>query len=62
MILQAGTASGQPVTVINEGSGSVTFAASMTSDVADGTSDVIAVNTARSFTWDSAQSLWYRQG
>ncbi len=64
IILQAGTQAGQEVTVINE-SGStftVTFAASGTSNVADGVSDVIAVLTARSFVWDAGTNLWYRIG
>jgi hypothetical protein len=58
VILAAGTASGQRATVINESANSITFAASGTSHVADGTSDVIAANTARTFIWDG--SLWYR--
>jgi hypothetical protein len=62
VILQAGTYSGQSVTVINTGGGSITFAASGTSNVADGTSDVIAQNTARTFVWDTGNSLWYRTG
>ena len=60
VILQAGTVAGQRCTVVNESAFSVTFAAAGTSGVADGTSDVIAATTARSFVWDSGTSLWYR--
>jgi hypothetical protein len=60
VILQAGTLPGQKVTVINESAFSVTFAASGTSNVADGTGDVIATLTAATFTWDGGTSLWYR--
>lgn len=62
VILQAGTYSGQAVTVINTGGGSITFAVSGTSNVADGAADVIAQNTARTFIWDAGNSLWYRAG
>jgi hypothetical protein len=60
LILAAGGYPGQQVTVINEGTGSLRFADAATSNVADGTSDVIHGNTARAFAWDSATSLWYR--
>ncbi len=60
VILQAGTQPGQKITVVNESAFSITFAASGTSGVADGTSDVIAANTAREFVWDSSNNLWYR--
>jgi hypothetical protein len=59
IILAAGTVAGQRVTVVNESAFTVTFAASGTSNVADGTSDVIAATTARSFVWDSVQALWF---
>lgn len=60
-ILQAGTTSGQIIWVINEAASanSVTFAASG-SNVADGTSDVIAGLTARCFVWDSSVNLWFK--
>jgi hypothetical protein len=58
--MPAGSGAGQQVTVINEGSYPVTFAASGTSAVADGISDVIAPATSSSYTWDSGTSLWYR--
>jgi hypothetical protein len=57
VILASGTVSGQIVTVVNESANSITFAVSGTSHVADGTSDIIAANTARSFVWTG--SLWY---
>src|SRR6185312_6741920 len=60
IILAAGTVAGQVLTVINESAFTVTFAASGTSHVADGTSDVIAATTARKFVWDGNTSLWYR--
>lgn len=60
VILQNGRFGGDVVTVINESAFTVTFAASGTSKVADGTSDVIAANTAASYTWSSGTSLWYR--
>lgn len=60
VILQAGTKAGQQVTVVNESANSVTFAASGTSFVADGVSDVIAATSARMFIWDSGTALWYR--
>jgi hypothetical protein len=64
VILQAGTISGQQVVVINESvaASTITFAASGTSHVADGVSDVIAGLTARTFVYDTGTSLWYRVG
>lgn len=61
IILGAGTTPGQNLTVIHEGAAAntITFAASGTSNVADGTSDVITGPTARSFVWDSITALWY---
>ncbi len=61
-ILQTGTQSGQIVWVVNEAAAanSITFAASGTSNVADGTSDVIAGLTARCFVWNGSLNLWYR--
>lgn len=46
--------------VINEGTGSVTFAAAGTSNVADGVGSVIAVNTAARFIYNGNTALWYR--
>lgn len=61
-ILQAGTTPGQECWVVNEAiaANSITFAASGTSNVADGTSDVLAGLVARKFVWDSSTSLWYK--
>jgi hypothetical protein len=50
------------VTVINESAFALTFAASGTSHVADGVSDVIPALAARTFTYDGNTSLWYRSG
>jgi hypothetical protein len=61
VIMQAGTTNGQGCIVINESANSITMAASATSNVADGTSDVIAANTARRFVWDSGTTLWYAE-
>lgn len=62
VILQAGTVGGQLVLVINEATSanSITMAASGTSNVADGTSDVIAGGIARLFVYDSSTNLWYK--
>ena len=60
IILAAGTNGGQQVAVVNtSASNSVTFAASGTSHVADGTSDVIQPLQAATYTWDANTSLWY---
>lgn len=59
IILQAGTLQGQEVVVTNESSNTVTFAAVGTSNVADGTSAVIAANRAMFFRWNSGTSKWY---
>lgn len=61
VILAVGTTGGQVCTVVNEAvaANTVTFAASGTSHVADGTSSVIAGLNARRFVWDSGTSLWY---
>lgn len=62
IILAAGTTPGQEIWVVNEATGanSLTFAASGTSNVADGAGAALAGLTARKFVWDSVQSLWYR--
>lgn len=61
IILQAGTRPGQHVDIVHEGAAAntITFAASGTSNVADGTSDVITGPAAHTFVWDSITSLWY---
>ena len=45
--------------IMNNGSGSVTFAASGTSNVANGTSCVIQANSERAFTFNPDLSLWF---
>jgi hypothetical protein len=56
----SGLQSGQTVTLVNQSAYSITFAASGTSNVADGTSDVIAAATSAVYSWDGNTSLWYR--
>ena len=56
----SGLQSGQTVTLLNQSAYSITFAASGTSNVADGTSDVIPVSTAVTYVWNGNTSLWYR--
>lgn len=60
VIMDAGSWPNQDRTIVNESSHSCTFAASGTSNVADGTGDVIAATRAARFTWDTGTSLWYR--
>jgi hypothetical protein len=60
LILAPATLGGQSIWVINESAFTMAFAASGTSNVADGTGDVIAATTARQFIWDANTSLWYR--
>lgn len=61
IILQAGVKPGQQVIVIHEGAAAntITFAASGTSNVADGVSAVITGPSQKMFVWDSVTSLWY---
>jgi hypothetical protein len=59
-VLQAGTVNGQEVTIVNEnatGASTVTFAASGTSNVGQGTAAVISGLTSRRFVWDGA--VWW---
>lgn len=60
LIIEAGGFNGQPLTLVNVGTGSFTFAAQATSNVAGGASIVIAGGTAATFTWLSDVSLWWR--
>lgn len=62
IIMTAGLYDGQIVNVINAAAASVTFATAGTSNVADGTSAVIAANRAVTLIYDSGTSLWYRTG
>jgi hypothetical protein len=61
-IILAAPAAGnaQRAVIINRSAFTITFAASGTSHVADGTSDVIPALTGRGFTYDPSTSLWYR--
>lgn len=59
VILTAGTIDGQELTLINNSSNSVTMAAAGTSNVADGTSCVIAADTAKRFVWSATATLWF---
>ena len=61
IILAPGTRAGQEFTVIHEGAAAntITFAASGTSNVADGASDVITGPSCRKFKWDAVTALWY---
>ena len=58
VILSAGAANGQVLTIINNSAFTITFAAVATSRVADGINDVIAATTARQFVWSG--SAWFR--
>lgn len=58
IIMAPGTIAWQTVKVVNESAFSVTFAAAATSNVADGTADVIAAGTAASYIWSG--TYWYR--
>lgn len=60
VIMDAGSWPGQERTVINEANHTATFAASGTSNVADGTGDVIAALKAARYVWNTGMSLWYR--
>jgi Pectate lyase superfamily protein len=60
LILQAPSSGFTQITVINQSAYTMTFAASGTSHVADGTLDVIPALTSRAFVYDGNTSLWYR--
>ena len=60
LVLGAGVYGGQLFTLVNESAFTITFAASGTSHVADGVSDIIPATAARTFVWDSGTALWYR--
>jgi len=45
--------------VINDGTGTITFAGSGTSNVANGTTCVIQPNTCQGFIWNNDLSLWF---
>jgi hypothetical protein len=44
---------------MNTSANSITFAAAGTSNVSNGTSAVIAANTAMKLVWDATGSRWY---
>jgi hypothetical protein len=60
-VLQAGTVAGQVVYVVNEATvaNSIQFAASGTSNVADGANSIIPGGQGRFYVWDSGTSFWY---
>jgi len=60
IIVQAGKFDAQPLVIINTGSNVITMAASGTSNVADGTSDIITASQTAMYTWSGIQNLWYR--
>lgn len=62
IIMAVGSSDGQTVEVINTSANSITMAAKATSNVADGTSCVIAASTARRFIWEATGAVWYREG
>jgi hypothetical protein len=62
LILQPPGTAWCQVTIVNQSAYSLTFAASGTSNVADGTSDVIAALTAATYIYDGNTSLWARCG
>jgi hypothetical protein len=61
VILEKGTETGQVVTVINVASGaySITFAATATSNVANGATSVISQFGSRVFFWEDVTGKWY---
>jgi hypothetical protein len=59
LIVAAGTLDGQVLGLLNTGSYVITMAASGTSNVADGTVEVIPPGGLRFYVWSGAESLWY---
>jgi L-threonylcarbamoyladenylate synthase len=59
VILTAGTYDGQELTLFNNSANSITFAAVGTSNVANGTSAVIAANTGMTLVWSVSDLKWY---
>jgi hypothetical protein len=62
VILTAGVYDGQRLTLVNTSANSITFAAAGTSNVADGTSAVLAANRSMTLIWEATSARWYRQG
>lgn len=63
VIMQAGIADGQRVTISNSSAAAstITMAAAGTSNVADGVGTVIAGLTAQSFVWDATAARWFHE-
>jgi hypothetical protein len=59
VILTAGTYDGQELTLFNNSANSITFAAVGTSNVANGTSAVIAANAGMTLVWSASDTKWY---
>jgi hypothetical protein len=60
LIMAPGTWNGQPCQIYDTSAGgSLTFAASSISNVADGTADVISPLSGAGYVWSSADALWY---
>lgn len=59
IILAAGTIDGQELTIMVDGAFTITFAASGTSNVADGVASVVGPNAAARFKWSQLNALWY---
>lgn len=60
-VLAAGAGDQQETVLVNKAGQSITFAAAGTSNVADGTGDVLAANHAARFTWSASSGRWFRQ-
>jgi hypothetical protein len=58
--LVAGSFGGQTIRIINESAFTIMFDIAANSFVADGTSDVIAANTAAQYLFDNSTNFWYR--
>jgi hypothetical protein len=58
VIMAPGTIDGQEITIINEGTGSITFAASG-SNVANGSANSVGAGTSCQYIWSTRTSLWY---
>lgn len=59
VILSAGTIDMQKAYIVNKSANSITMAASGTSNVANGVTDVIAAASAHEYIWIAGAALWY---
>ena len=59
VILEAGNRPGQTIFILNKSGNTITFAASGTSNVANGTSQVVAANAGVLCVWDADSALWF---